>query len=290
MRNLPNKTKGLIKTRPIIAIIGGAGPDAAIDLQIKLSHAMKKKLNINFDQEHYRVIIDNNTDLPNRDDALLSKGASPLLTYVDSAKKLEKMGGDILIISCNTAHAYFKDIQKTTNMKTINMIEETASFFYKHYIKIKKVGLLSTSATLQENLYHKAFDKYKIEVVNLDSTYQNYIVQAIYGIKAGFINNKQLLNEFSKAKLYAIYQRVSKGKSVIAVKLPKDLILTTIRYFEQQGIEAVVLGCTEIPLVLNRKEYNGSCILIDPTEILANSTVDYAISFENKLKIILYGK
>jgi hypothetical protein len=59
--------QNLIKPKPVIAVIGGAGPDAAIDLQVKLSRAMKKKLNISFDQEHYRVIIDNNTDIPNRD-------------------------------------------------------------------------------------------------------------------------------------------------------------------------------------------------------------------------------
>lgn len=122
--------QNLIKPRPIIALIGGAGPDAAIDLQVKLSCAMKKKLNISFDQDHYRVIVDNNTDIPNRDEALLSNGFSPLLTYINSAKKLEEMGGDILIISCNTAHTYFNDIQKITSMKAINMIEETASFFY----------------------------------------------------------------------------------------------------------------------------------------------------------------
>ena len=194
MKTFPNKIKNLIKNRPIIALIGGAGPDAAIDLQIKLSCVMKEKLNISFDQEHYRVIVDNNTDLPNRDEALLSNGPSPLLTYIDSTKKLEEMGGDILIISCNTAHAYFNDIQKITSMKVINMIEETASFLYNHNDLIKKVGLLSTSATLQKGLYHKAFDKYKVEVVTPGLMYQNNIMQAIYGIKAGFIDNTQPLD------------------------------------------------------------------------------------------------
>jgi aspartate racemase len=273
------KGKNLIKHRPIIALVGGAGPDAAIDLQVKLSSAMKKKLNINFDQEHYRVIIDNNANIPNRDEALLSNGPSPLLTYINSVKKLEEMGGDILIISCNTAHVYFNDIQRTTSMKVVNMVEETASFLYEHYAQFKKVGLLSTSATIQKNLYHNAFGTYKVEVVTPDLIHQNNIVQAIYGIKAGFINNKQL-NDFSKAKLYDIYQRVSKIKLDIVVKSPKELLLGAIKYFEHQGIEAVVLGCTEIPLALNRKEYNGTCILVDPTEILANATVDYAISLE----------
>ena len=286
MNNLSNKIKSLIKPRPIIALIGGAGPDAAIDLQVKLSRAMKKKLNISSDQEHYRVIIDNNTDIPNRDEALLSNGSGPLLTYINSAKKLEEMGGDILIISCNTAHAYFNDIQKITSMKAINMVEEVASFLCNHHTEIRKVGLLSTYATIKENLYYNAFGRYKVEVVTLDLIHQNNIVQAIYGIKAGFVDDKQLLNDSSKTKLYDIYQRVSKIKSAIATESPKDLLLSAIKYFEQQGIEAVILGCTEIPLALNRKEYTGNCILVDPTEILANATVDYAINLESKLEKI----
>jgi aspartate racemase len=275
------------KSRPIIALVGGAGPDAAIDLQMKLSRAMKKRLNIGFDQDHYRVIVDNNTDIPNREEAFLSNDSTPLLTYINSAKKLEEMGGDILIISCNTAHIYFNDIQNITSMKAINMIEETASFFHNYYTKIKKVGLLSTFATIRENLYHNAFDRYKIEVVTLDLMHQNNVAQAIYGIKAGFIDDKELLNDFSKAKLNDIYHRVSNIKSSVATKSPKDLLLDAIKYFEQQGIEAVVLGCTEIPLALNRKKYTGNCILLDPTEILANATIDYAISLENNFS--LYG-
>jgi len=284
MSTLSSTAKNPIKPKPIIALIGGAGPDAAIDLQVKLSLAMKKKLNINFDQEHYRVIVDNNTDIPDRDQALLSNGQSPLLTYINSAKKLEQMGGNILIISCNTAHAYFNDIQKITSMKAINMVKETASFLCNYHTKVKKVGLLATSATIQRNLYHKAFDRYKVEVVIPDLMHQNNVIQAIYGIKAGFIDDKQLLSDFDKTKLNNIYQHVSKIKSSIAILPPKELLLSAIKYFEQQSIEAVILGCTEIPLALNRKEYTGNCILVDPTEILANATVDYTISLERKLE------
>jgi len=169
-------------------------------------------------------------------------------------------------------------------MKAINMVEETASFFYNHYTKIKKVGLLATSATIQKNLYHNVFDRYEIEVITPDLIHQNNVVQAIYGIKAGFIDGKQLLSDFNKIRLHNIYQHVSKIESSVAILSPRELLLNTIKYFEQQSVEAVILGCTEVPLVLNRKEYNGNCILIDPTEILANATVDYAISFNKQIE------
>jgi aspartate racemase len=277
-----NKSKEFIRSKPVIAIIGGAGPDAAIDLQIKLSLAMKNKLDISFDQEHYRVIVDNNIDIPDRNKALISNNLDPLFVYINSTKILEKMGGDILTISCNSAHAYFDDIKKVTGMKVVNMIEETATFLYNYHPKIKKVGLLSTSATIQRKLYHEAFDKYQVEVVTPDINNQNNVMQAIYGIKAGFVSKKQLSNNSNKSKLYNVYQHVSRIKSSAAILSPKDLLLNTIRYFENLGIKAIILGCTEIPLVINRKRYKGYCTLIDPTEILANAAVDYAISFNKK--------
>lgn len=266
------------RTKPIIALIGGAGPDAAVDMQKKLLRAMKTKLNISCDQDHYRIIVDNNTNLPNRDQALLLGGPSPLLAYIDSAKKLEAIGGDILIISCNAAHAYFDDIQQETTMRMINMIEETTSLMHHTYNKIKKVGLLSTTATLQTGLYHKAFARYNIEVVSPDKKYQNNIAQAVYGIKAGFIDGTQSLNSSSRNKLYNIYKNVSEIKTPKDVQLPRDLLYGAVKDFLQREIEAVVLGCTEIPLVL--KHVHG-CVLIDPTEATANAAVDYAINIEN---------
>lgn len=283
MTKFPIKAKSLIKSRPIIAIIGGAGPDAAIDLQIKLSYIMKKKLDINFDQEHYRVIIDNNTSIPNRDEALLHNGPSPLLAYINSVVNLEKMGCNILTISCNTAHSYFEEIQKITNMKLVNMIEETASFLCNRYKGLKRVGLLSTSATIQKKLYYNALNKYGIEVITPDVVHQNNVMQAIYGIKAGIINDKQL-NDFNKAKLSDLYKYVLKTKSDVIIKSPKQLLFNAIEHFEQQKVEMVILGCTEIPLALDRKKYKKGTILIDSTEILANAAVDYAISLENITK------
>lgn len=271
------RAQNFVNPKPIIAIIGGAGPDAAIDLQSKLSSAMKKKLYITSDQDHYRVITDNNSQIPNRDKALLSNGDNPLIFYINSAKKLEEIGGNILIIACNTAHAYFNDIQKATNMRMINMIDETAIFFQHYYPKIKKIGLLATYGTIQTKLYHNAFAKYQVQVITPDSINQDNVVKAIYGIKAGFISNVDSLNYFGQ--LHNIYSRVSTIKSNVNVSSPKNLLIDAIRYFQKENIEAVILGCTEIPLAFNSRKYIGSCILIDPTEILANTTIDYAMTY-----------
>ena len=157
--------KSKIVDKPIIAVVGGAGPLAALDMQKKMLKAMRKKLDVLSDQDYYRVIVDNNTEIPNRDHVPSGKKHNPIFSYIDSTKKLESMGGDFLVISCNAAHAYYEEIQKITRMQVVNMIEETASFVRHKYNHIDKVGVLSTNATQKNGLYHNAFKKYGIKVI-----------------------------------------------------------------------------------------------------------------------------
>lgn len=280
MSHLQHTESRVKSTKPVIALIGGAGPDAAVDMQHKLLYAMRAKLDINCDQDYYRVIVDNNTSLPDRGKALLSRGPCPLLDYLDSAKKLEAMGGNVLLISCNTAHIYFDEIQRGTKMKMINMIEETARFIRNTYDGIRRVGLVSTVATFETGLYHDALAQYNIEVAPPSLKSKTYIEQAIYGIKAGFFGNIEHFDSRTRSKLYNIYKGVSEIYCHEEIKLPKKLLQDAIKEFFDKGIEHIVLGCTEIPLVLNKGSAKG-CILIDPAKVLANVVVDYVVSIEN---------
>ena len=98
------------KKKPVIGVIGGAGPDAAIDFQAQLYKEMKKQLIAVSDQDHYRVIVDNYTSMPDRSLALLKQGPSPLPDMIKSATGLEKLGCNFITYPCNTAHAYLPQI------------------------------------------------------------------------------------------------------------------------------------------------------------------------------------
>ena len=76
---------------------------------------MKKYLSAVTDQDHIRVITDNFTSMPDRSFALEANGRSPLGHMITSAKCLERLGCDILLYPCNTAHAYLNDIQASIN-------------------------------------------------------------------------------------------------------------------------------------------------------------------------------
>ena len=83
-----------------IGIIGGMGPLATCDLMEKIIDYTDAAS----DQEHIHVLVDSNTNIPDRTEAILHGGENPVPEMVKSAWKLESMGADILIMPCNTAH------------------------------------------------------------------------------------------------------------------------------------------------------------------------------------------
>ena len=145
------------KYLPILGIIGGAGPDACIDIQKKLSKLMKKQCNALTDQEHFRVFVDNNTKLQNRDLSSQKKDNTLLQQLQESINKLEQFGVNIAAIACNSAHIHFSALQKNTRISLVNMIEVTADKLHKN--NIKEVVLLCTASSYKNQLYANALKK-----------------------------------------------------------------------------------------------------------------------------------
>ena len=225
----------------IIGILGGMGPEATIDLFykiIKFSPAEK-------DQEHLRIIIDNNPKIPDRTAAILGKGEDPLPALQETAQNLEKAGADFIIIPCNTAHYFLSQIQKSVRIPVLNMIEETAKDIQQRIPQIQKVGLLASIGTYKTEIYHQQFKKLNIEVVYPDEKDKDVVMKAIYAVKAGD------LSEGVKSNILKIAQKLT-----------------------DEGAKVIIAGCTEIPLIL--KEGDIPVPLIDPTQVLAKIAVQKA--------------
>ena len=109
---------------PVIGIIGGMGPLATCDLMQKII----EYTDADTDQEHVRICVDCNTNIPDRTTAILHGGKSPVPELVKSAKRLEAMGAQVLIMSCNTAHYFYDDMIPYSETPFLNMINETAAF------------------------------------------------------------------------------------------------------------------------------------------------------------------
>jgi len=234
----------------VIGILGGMGPEATAELFFRIIRATPAKK----DQDHLRIIIDNNPKIPDRTAAILHGGPSPLPMMIETAKNLERAGASFLIIPCNTSHYYIDELQKEIEIPVINMIEVTASRLKRK--NFKKVGLLATNGTIKTGLYQNALGKEGIEAIVPQEDLQKEVMRAIYDhIKAGDLDA---------------------GRKIV-LRIANELI--------KRGAEAVICGCTEISLVL--KEGDISVPVIDPLQILAEEAVKLAFETGNPGKNVL---
>ena len=108
-------------SKKVIGILGGMGPLATADLFQKITlHTVAA-----CDQAHPRVCIDSNTDIADRTAALLHGGEDPVPEMIKSAKRLESIGADFLIMPCNTAHNYYEQVCEAVTIPVLHMIALT---------------------------------------------------------------------------------------------------------------------------------------------------------------------
>ncbi len=222
-----------------IGIMGGMGPMATVDLMQKVIVATKAIK----DQEHIHSVIDNNTNIPDRSECIFGKGPSPVPEMVKSAERLTAMGADVIIIGCNTAHYFLPEVQKQVKTPFINMIEETAKFCAEE--GYRTLGLLASAGTCASGIYKKEFEKLGMTLLNPEEAEQEIIHEMIYdGVKATNYN----------------YDAA-----------PAQNVL---RAMEQRGVEAFILGCTEVPVAVQMYKLQGC--FVDATEVLAEKAVAWA--------------
>lgn len=228
-------------TKKTIGIIGGMGPLATAKLfeRIVLNSGAEN------DQEHPRVLIDNNTHIPDRTSFILGYGENPVPELVKSAVGLERMGADFLIMPCNTAHFFLKEISEEIKIPFIDMLEETLQEASKISSE-GKIGLLATDGTLKSGIYDKRAKEHGIELIHPSSEDQAKVMSFIYGIKSGDIN--RFAKDF------------------------KDVV----RRMADDGLKAVILGCTELSVAIDYIDLDGRIAYLDPLTIIARRALSQA--------------
>lgn len=168
---------------------------------------------------------------------------------IDSAQKLIDNGADVIVIATNTLHKLVPRIQREIGAPIFHIADATAREILKQ--KYKKVALLGTKYTMQEDFYKgKLINDYNIQVVT-----PNIVGQEI-------INN-------------IIFEELCKG---IISEESRDTILFIIDNCKKQGAQAVILGCTELPNLLE----NSSLPLLNTAEIHSKGVVEYALLERNE--------
>lgn len=220
-----------------VGIIGGMGPLAACDLFRKLVEVEEAAT----DQEHLRVCIDSNTEIPDRTEAILRGGDDPLPQLVKSAVLLESMGANVLIMGCNTAHFYYDAILPHISVPFLNMLDESARAAAE--AGIRTVGLLATDGTIESGVYERSFTAHGLDMEVPSPRLQRELMRLIYDeVKAG------------------------------AAHPSLEHLLAAVEELRARGAETMVLGCTELPLVCDACDFPR----LDPTLLLACRAVEFA--------------
>ncbi|WP_353537512.1 aspartate/glutamate racemase family protein [Colwellia sp. KU-HH00111] len=163
-----------------------------------------------------------------------------------AAMNVQLAGADFLLICTNTMHKVAPQIENTLNIPLLHIADATAEVLVTK--GIKKVGLLGTAFTMEQDFYKgRLKDKYGLTVLVPDQT-DREIVHSV------------------------IYQELCLGQSIPSSKIE---FLRIIESLANQGAEAVILGCTEIGMLVEQADTNIT--LLDTTYIHAQKAVEWAI-------------
>ncbi len=224
-----------------VGVLGGLGPAATLDFYAKVLALTPARS----DQEHLHLIIDSNPKVPNRNEAIAGRGPSPAPMLAEMALRLERAGADFLVMACNAAHAFQPDIEAVTRIPFVSIIEETVQATLETAPGLARVGVLASSGCLEAKLYQNAFDRHGVEVGVLGGTERETFMRLLYRIKAG-----------------------ERGADV------SQAMCALAEHLVHEGAEAIVAGCTEVPLVLTPEHL--PCPFVDSSAVLAVRTVFYA--------------
>jgi aspartate racemase len=194
------------------------------------------------DQEHIPMLIDNNTAVPNRQAAILRGGKDPSDAIAMMGRRLESAGADFLVMPCNSAHAYLDCLLNHTTIPFLSMIDVTTAACAPY----QSVGVLATDGCIMSGEYQRALNEIGVRAILPGEKELATIMQAIDSIKAGE------MRETTVTRLAVVAQALV-----------------------DRGAQAVIAGCTEIPLVLSNDAIPAP--LIDSTNELAKATVSEAL-------------
>ncbi|HYE43985.1 MAG TPA: amino acid racemase, partial [Caulobacteraceae bacterium] len=164
-----------------IGVIGGMGPAATLDFLGKLIAATPAE----GDQDHLRVLVDNNPKIPDRNAAMAGTGPSPAPVLAEMARGLERQGAEALVMACNTAHAFADDIRAAVAIPFFSIVEESADELARRVPEGAAVGVLATTGCLDAGLYQRALADRGLGALVPGDGERQRLMAAIYRIKTG---------------------------------------------------------------------------------------------------------
>lgn len=244
------------KTNKIIGIVGGMGPYTGLDLAAKILDQSTAQAAT---EQPSIATLSFPSEISDRTDYILrQKGPNPAYAIIKIIERLATVGAQVIGIPCNTAHApaIFSVVtaafEADSGIVIIDMIREVGNFLEEYHPDVRAAGILCTLGAYKTNVYRDQLDRHGIAVVNPEGLQQQEVHDIIYDPQTG-------IKASPNHQRYAMRTKIER----LAIEL------------KSVGAQAIILGCTEIPLVI-KESYLASLPVIDPTLILARTLLHHA--------------
>lgn len=166
---------------------------------------------------------------------------------LSACESLKRSGADAIALCANTAHLFADELQKEVNLPLIHIVAETAKVVRNN--GLKKIGLLGTIFTMEREFYKNKLEEYGLTVL---------------------IPEKQETRDYVQ---HTIKEELGRGLIILETK---QNYISIVKDLVSRGAEGIILGCTEIPMLINQTDF--SVPVFDTTKIHSQAIVDFALS------------
>ena len=206
-----------------LGILGGMGPAASAEFVSRLI----KQTPAAHDQQHMPFVLWNEPRIPDRSTSMRNGDNQPLLWLLQGIQALKTVGCDHVVIPCNSAHYWYDDMAKM-GVPITHIVDSIADQLRALGLNDSTVGIMGTQGTIEYGLYQTRLTQQGWTCIVPDRAEMDFFVQpAIDFIKAGKIGESQVL------------------------------LMKTIHSLIDRGANAIVLGCTELPLAIHIDQEQG---------------------------------
>lgn len=226
-----------MQPRHLVGVLGGMGPLATVDFMQKVILSTPASR----DQDHIPMVVYSVPQIPDRVSAIAAGTDEPFPAILAGLRTLEKAGARLIVMPCNTAHAWYDRLAASTHLDIVHMADAVRRRIGD---REETIGLMATAATVRAGFYQRYLDDGRRKVILPAEAVQELLNAAIRAVKA---------SEAAEAR--GLMQQA--GDAMLAA-----------------GADRMLLACTELPLAVQGTTFEDRCI--DATQCLAEACIAMA--------------
>jgi aspartate racemase len=229
-----------IPDRPTLGVLGGMGPAATADFLLRLTRLTPAER----DQDHVPTLVYSDPQTPDRSDAILGRGPSPLRAMARGVEFLNQAGCALIAIPCNSAHYWYDELRHLSSAPILHIADATADRVGAG-LDAQTVGVMATDGTIQSQIYHARLGARGLSVLDLtEQGDRSPVMRGIRALKAG-------RDEAARRHL------LSAGQELVG-----------------RGARALILACTDISAALPGVDSVAGTPVVDASDCLALAAID----------------